>query len=85
MIRHLATKTLPNDEKLSRFILHQREHFYLDENGLLYHVWSPTGRSRTATKSQLEIPGNLHFDVLKAFHDNPIGSNGQKLATCARS
>ena len=53
MIIYLATKTLSNDEKVSRFILHQREHFYLNENGLLYHVCGPTGRSRTATKSQL--------------------------------
>ena len=67
MITYLATKTLPNDEKLSRFILHQHENFYLDENNLLYHVWSPTGRNRTATKSQSVIPGNLRFDILKAF------------------
>ena len=61
MITYRATKTLPNDEKLSSFTLHQHEHFYLDEHGLLHHVWSPTGRSRTATKSQLVIPSNLRF------------------------
>ena len=73
MITYLATKTLPNDEKLSRFIVHQHDNFYLDENNLVYHVWSPTGRNTTATKPQLLIPGNLRFDILKAFHDNPIG------------
>ena len=51
MITYLATKTLPNNEKLSRFILYQHEYLYLDENGLLYHVWSHTGRITTATKS----------------------------------
>ena len=66
---------MPNDEKLSRFTLQQHEHFYLDEHGLLYHVWSPTGRSRTATKSQLVIPSNLSFDILKAFHDNLMGGH----------
>ena len=75
MIEYLATKTLPSDEKLSRFILHQHEHFYLHEHGLLYHVWSPTGRRRTATKSQLAVPANLRFDILKAFHDNPMGGH----------
>ena len=72
MITYLATKTLPNDEKLSRFVVHQHENCYLDENNLLYHVWSPTGRNRTATKSKLVIPGNLRFDILKEFHDNPM-------------
>ena len=75
MITYLATETLPNEEKRYRFTLHQHEHFYLDEHGLLYHVWSPTGRSRTATKSQLVIPSNLRFDILKAFHDNPMGGH----------
>ena len=75
MITYLATETLPNEEKRYRFTLHQHEHFYLDEHGLLYHVWSPTGRSRTAAKSQLVIPSNLRFDILKAFHDNPMGGH----------
>ena len=66
---------MPSDEKLSRFILHQHEHFYLDEHGLLYHVWSPTGRRRTVTKSQLAVPANLRFDILKAFHDDPMGGH----------
>ena len=57
------------------FSLYITEHFYLDEHGLLYHVWSPRGRSRTATKSQLVIPSNLRFDILKAFHYNPMGGH----------
>ena len=72
MITYMATKTLPNNEELSRFIFHQHENFYLDQKGLLYHVWSPTGQSRTATKSLLAIPGNLPFDILKTFHDNSM-------------
>ncbi len=61
MIEYLH-KNLAKRRKTFSLHLHQHEHFYLDEHGLLYHVWSPTGRRRTATKSQLAVPANLRFD-----------------------
>ena len=75
MITYLASEILPKDEKCSRAILQQHHHFYLDEHGLLYHYRSPTSRNKTTTQSQRVFPRNLRFDILKAFHDNPLGGH----------
>ncbi len=75
MITYLETKTLPEDEKLGRTILQQCDQFFMGDDGLLYHLWSPTGRSRTDTKIQLTVPASLCFEILKSFHDNPLGGH----------
>ena len=41
MITYLATKTLPSDEKLFRFIVYQHENFYLDENNFYIMFIAP--------------------------------------------
>ncbi len=75
MITYLETKTLPEDEKLGRTILQQCDQFFMGDDGLLYYLWSPTGRSRTDTKIQLTVPASLRFKILKSFDDNPLGGH----------
>ena len=73
LITYLETKTLPEDDKILRTIIKQCDNFFLDDYGLLQHVWTPTGRNRTEAKTQLTVPTSLRYEVLKSFHDNPLG------------
>ena len=38
-------------------------------------MWTPTGRNRTEAKTQLTVPTSLRYEVLKSFHDNPLGGH----------
>ena len=75
LITYLESKTLPDDNNLSRAILQQCDNFFIDEQGLLKHLWTPQGRSRTDTKIQLAVPQSLRYEILKTFHDSPLGGH----------
>lgn len=36
-------------------------------------MWAPTGRNRAEAKIPLTVPTSLRYEVLKSFHDNPLG------------
>ena len=75
IIDYLQTKSLPSDAQLARNIYHTYDQYFIDTHGLLHHLWSPTGRSRHATKFQLTVPSALRFDILKSLHDDPTGGH----------
>ena len=43
---------------------------YLDDNGLLCHLWTPTGRGKSGIRSQLVIPSALRHEILTLGHND---------------
>ena len=53
------------------------EDYYLDDNGLLCHLWTPTGRGKSGIHSQLVIPSALHHGILTlGNNDVTVGHMG---------
>ena len=46
------------------------EDYYLDDNGLLCHLWTPTGRGKSGIRSQLVIPSALRHEILTLGHND---------------
>ena len=52
LIQYLESKTLPEDENIRRKILAEIDHYLIDYNGVLQHLWITTGRKRADTTVQ---------------------------------
>ena len=75
IIQYLESKTLPEDENICRKILAEIDHYLIDDNGVLQHLWIPTGRKRADITVQLVVPSALRFEVLKSMHDDHLGGH----------
>jgi hypothetical protein len=74
IIAYLDTNTLPTSDRIAKSLLLSVDNFYLDD-GLLYHIWIPTGRKKQELVGQLVIPEALKQDILTACHDDPMGAH----------
>ena len=45
--------------------------YLVNEDGLLFHLWTPKDRHRSTTYQQLVIPTALRYELLIWAHDNP--------------
>ena len=72
---YLASKTLPEDEKLAHNVVVESSQYALLD-GHLYHFYQPRVKGLPASQRlvrQLALPGPCRPDVLKSFHDSHAG------------
>ena len=76
LIVYLEEKTLPMCDKTARLVLLEVDHYYLDESGLLFHLYIPRPNSKqTDITGQLVIPSSFTRKLLKSTHDEPTGGH----------
>ena len=56
---------------MSASLLLSIDSYYLDENGILCHLWSAGKRRQHSLRSQVVIPASLRHDILISCHDDP--------------
>ena len=81
IIQYLETSHLPLQDNRARSLLLSIDSFYLDENGILCHLWSPGKRRVHNLYCQVVIPASLWHEVLVACHDDPTAGHLSSLKT----
>ena len=61
LIQYLESSKLPDKDSIARSLLLTIDDYFLSEDGLLFHLWTPKGRRRTTTHQQLVIPAAQKF------------------------
>ena len=75
IIEYLEFDDLPGDSKAAKKLLYTIEQYYLDPDGILYHIWIPGGKRVPTPKSQLVVPSSLRHEVPVNAHDVPTGGH----------
>ena len=75
LIQYLESSKLPDKDSIARSLLLTIDDYFLSEDGLLFHLWTPKGRRRTTTHQQLVIPAALRYEVLTWGHDDPTAAH----------
>ena len=75
IIQYLEDAQLPLGNSEARTLLLSIDSYYLDESGILFHLWSPSKRRVTSIFSQVVIPSSLRYEVLVACHDDPTAGH----------
>ena len=70
LITIMETDALPSNNKRARSFVLYGDKFYLDDNGLLFSLWTPDKRTQRDVRSQLVIPDVLKHEVLVWAHDD---------------
>ena len=75
IIEYVEFDNLPGDSKAAKKLLYTIERYYLDPDGILYHIWIPGGKRVPTPKSQLVVPSSLRHEVPVNAHDVPTGGH----------
>ena len=75
IIQYLEVATLPASDTKARSLLLSIDSYYLDENGILCHLWSPGKRRVQSICSQVVIPASLRHEILVSCHDDPTAGH----------
>ena len=75
LINYLESATLPDKDKLARSLLLTIDDYFLSDDGLLFHLWTPRKTRHTTTYQQLVIPAALRYEVLTWGHDDPTAGH----------
>ena len=75
LIVYLETSKLPDHNGPARSLLLIIDDYFLSDEGLLFHLWTPQGRRRATTYQQLVIPPSLRYELLVWAHDDPTGGH----------
>ena len=75
IIEYLECSLLPDDNNKARTLLLTVDSYYLDENGVLCHLWTPSKRHVQSLCSQVVIPASLRREILIACHDEPTAGH----------
>ena len=70
IISYLETANLPACDTKARSLLLSIDSYYLDENGILCHLWSPGKGKAQSLRSHVVIPASLRHDILTSCHDD---------------
>ena len=72
LILYLESSTLPDKDSVARSLLLTIDDYFLSEDGLLFHLWTPRGPRHTSTYQQLVIPTALRYEILTWGHDDAM-------------
>ena len=75
MIDFLESDNLPFSDKKAQNILLTSDRFYLDKDGLLYHLDRNQKLSARDSFSQLVVPQSMKFEILSNVHDHVSGAH----------
>ena len=75
LITYLESNQLPLEDSIARTLLLQIDDFYLDDNGLLCHIWYPGKRHAGRLFSQLVVPIGFRREILTHAHDDATGGH----------
>ena len=75
IINYLESNELPSNDKQARSLLLSIDSFFLNERGILCHLWSPGKRRVQQLCVQVVIPASLRHEVLVACHDHCTASH----------
>ena len=75
LIDYLESINLPDKDKLARSLLLTIDEYYLSDDGLLFHLWTPRRSRHITTYQQLVIPAALRYEVLTWAHDDPTAGH----------
>ena len=81
IISYLETTALPTDDAKARSLLLTIDSYYLDEAGILCHLWIPRKRKQPSIYSQVVIPASLRHDLLMSCHKDPTAGHLGHLKT----
>ena len=81
IIQYLEFSTLPVSDNKARSLLLTIESYYLNENGILCHLWTPGKRRAQTLVSQVVVPSSLRHEILVACHDDPTAGHLSTLKT----
>ena len=75
IIQYLETSELPSSDTKARTLLLSIDSFYLDEQGILCHLWTPGKRRAKSLCTQVVIPASLRHEILVSLHDDPTAGH----------
>ena len=75
LIAYFESNQLPLDSCVARTLLLHIDEFYLNDDGILCHLWYPGKRKAGHLFSQLVVPSSLRHKVLTNAHDDATGGH----------
>ena len=75
IIDYLQHDVLPTDNVKARRLIVTIDDYYLNENGILCHLWSPGSRRVKSLCSQIVAPQSIRHEILTACHDDPTAAH----------
>ena len=76
MWEYLKDGTLPSKAQAQRAVLADHQNFVFDDDGLLYHLYSPSQRkSESSYRAQLCLPEEYRGYVVHKYHDEVLGAH----------
>ena len=81
IINYLETSQLPESTSQARKLMLTIDSYYLDEHGILCHLWSPGKRHVHTLCAQVVIPASLRSEILVSCHDDPTAGHLSTLKT----
>lgn len=73
IIDYLQHDLVPLNNQSAKALLHTIDDYYLDQDGLLCHIWTPGKGRLTTPRFQLVVPTALRHEILLSLHDSPLG------------
>ncbi len=76
MISYLTDGTLPRKKRACQTLLADSQNFVIGDDGLLYHLFSPSRRKDEASyRAQLCLPAEYRGYVVHKYHDEILGAH----------
>ena len=75
LLDYINKGILPKSSKESKEVIGFARHCHLGDNGILYHLWWPSGPHRNDTRIQIFVPKSMITTVLNSCHDDLLSGH----------